>query len=1182
MAEVILTPEQQAVVENRGGALLVSAAAGSGKTKVLVDRLLSYVLDKEHPANIDDFLIITYTTAAAAELRTKIAAALTSALAAQPENRHLQRQLTRVYLAQISTVHAFCTSVLKKYAHLLDIPADFAVMEEMESDELRTRVMEEMLDARYADAENDPAFRAVIDELAFGRDDRRIGALVDQVYQASQCRVSPDDWLQSCLKSYDLADTAMEQTVWGQYFIARLKKTLRAALEDLTDCAKQMEKDEVLTAKYVPTFLENADRCRELMQQETWNGIFAFGTMDFGRIATVRDCGEPALKEYAQALRKRHLEAIRSAQKPFYADGEAVLHDLLATRPALEGLLSLVQDFAGRFRTEKLRRKKLDFSDLEHETIRLLGAPDAPSEAAEELADQFREILVDEYQDSNAVQERIFHAISREGRNLFLVGDVKQSIYRFRLAEPELFLKKYDTYPAADHAEAGEPRKILLSRNFRSRAEILHAVNDVFSLVMSREAGELQYGADEMLYHGRDYPAEPSAKVELHCIDLDIETGEDEADAKKAAEEAAFAADRIAAMLSDGTPVTDGDTLRPVRPEDIAILLRSPGNVAAYYQQALSDRGIPAVCDRGGNLLESTEAAAFMALLAVVENPHQDIPLSTVLLSPAFAVPPETLGRARGGMRRCDLYDCLRAYAPRDEKLTGFFSWLDAMRPKRGVLSLSALVEEILQTTTLGEVFSSMDDGAQRRRNLMQLREMAIDYEQQESRSVAQFLRYLEEQKEKGIRPRAASGAAGAVQIMSIHRSKGLEFPVVFLCDLTHRFNLTDNAAAVQLDDRLMIGCHVLDKDTKTRYPTAAHTAITARRAEKDVAEEMRVLYVAMTRAKERLIMTCCSKNLDATLKKWNGCLTDPVKPDVAADAKSLGDWILMAALCRTESGALFGVAGPSRCAAVRDDPWDVHRYSAAALRAGRGELSGSLQVCSAVCDRKEMETACGYRYPHSAAAALPSKLTATELKGREIDLEAAEAAERRLQPHERTWRHPSFDRDSPLTGREKGSATHLFMQFARYDLCTTEQGIRQELARLTAEEYLTPRQAEAVRQDAVLRLFTSDFGKKILAADDLKREFKFSVLSDAGEIDKAAAGEQIMLQGVVDCFWIERDGLMIVDYKNDRISGDLAEKTAQYRPQLTAYGKALSEIFGVPVKACWLWFFDADTAVRI
>lgn len=1191
MAEksIRLTDAQRAVVEDRGGALLVSAAAGSGKTKVLVDRLLAQVCDEKNPANLDDFLIITYTKAAAAELRGKIARELSVRLAEDGTNRHLQKQLTRIYLAQISTVHAFCATILRDYAHTLDIPADFRVAEEQEAAELRQQCFETLLEQCYQELAEDEGLRPLIDRFGYGRDDRRLAELVMPVYDAVRCRVDPEAWMDACAQAYQLVGvTDAGETVWGAYLIENLKKTAAWVRRSLGEAVAAMAHDAVLQEKYVPKFIESIEAVAALEQRQNWDEIFENRVLSFTRLPPVRAPEDVEAKETAQAARKNALQALKDAQACFYAPSKQILAELADAAKPIGALLALIRRFDRLYAQEKRRRRLMDFSDLEHEAIRLLCQKGTamPTAAAREIGARYREILVDEYQDSNAVQERIFEAVSDSGRNRFMVGDVKQSIYRFRLADPGIFLEKYRAYPMRGEQMPGAPRKILLSDNFRSRPEILNAVNDVFSLVMSEEAAELSYGAEEALSCGRkDFAPSPQAKVELHCIELGAEAEEDGRKAEKSAEEAAFVAARIHRLLCEQTPIADGDGLRPVRPEDIVILMRSPGAVAARYVAALAEYHIPCVSDRGGSILETTEVEVLRATLQVLDNPRQDIPLAAAMASHVFGFTPEELAQMRAMERKGALYDSLCTAAQTQKKPARFLRWLETARERARRLPLGALIDEVLDETGLEAVYTAMPDGDVRGGNLRAFRELAAGYEQTRGGGLMGFLHDLDRLEQSGtpVSPPESGAAAGAVRIMSIHKSKGLEFPVVVLADLSRKFNLQDSAAPVLLDDTLLIGANVVDTKSAAYYPGAAKMAIAEKKKRQNAAEELRVLYVAMTRAKDMLIMTDCSARMTARLQKWNALVKKPLPPETAASAQCMGDWIEMAALCRTEAGALFAQTGPNGVSEVYPDTWEITFQSAQAIRMRRGrEAEQKTTEPGAHSDAAAMAEQTAYVYPHAAAARTASKLTATQLKGRLLDLEAAEDAEAVAHTRMPIERRPVFRAESALSGREKGTATHLFMQFVRYECCTSGEGIRAELERLVQERFLTKMQAEAVDCARIERLFTGEFGMRILRAQNVRREFKFSILTDAGVYDAAAQGEQVMLQGVVDCFWEEADALVIVDFKTDRIFKDPEEKAAEYAPQLEAYAQALARIFQKRVREKYLYFFDCDCAVQV
>ena len=551
--------------------------------------------------------------------------------------------------------------------------------------------------------------------------------------------------------------------------------------------------------------------------------------------------------EQVKTLRDEAKQLLKTVQSYFYAPSERVVDDLRRTLPALRGLLTLLRRFDERFTQEKRRRHLLDFSDLEHCMIGLLTKKGSgrPTEAAKSLAQSYREILIDEYQDSNAVQERIFQAVSRDGKNLFMVGDVKQSIYRFRLADPTIFLSKYDAYPPLGTQAPGEPRKLLLSQNFRSRAEILEAANDVFSLVMKKEAGELDYTQDEALVPGAQFPDSPGPKVELHCLNY---LASEEESGDKTGAEAEFVAARIERLLREAS-VTENGALRPAKPSDIVILMRSPGMIAGVYQAALQRRGI--ACDVGGDgdLMQTAEIEILFQLLQIIDNPHRDIPLAAAMASPVFGFTPEELALLRAQAQKADLYDCLCACREPSEKLCAFLSWLSRMREESRRMPLPELLNTVVQSSGLEMVFAALPDGERRRGSLAAFASFVTAGAQTELRSLSELVQLLLQMQQRGARLPAqdAPARSDAVRIMSIHKSKGLEFPIVILADLARKMNMQDNAAAVLTDEELLIGGNVVDLASRSYYHGLARRAIIDRKTAQTVSEELRVLYVAMT-----------------------------------------------------------------------------------------------------------------------------------------------------------------------------------------------------------------------------------------------------------------------------------------------------------------------------------------------
>ena len=1176
MSDLHLTEAQQAAVEDRGGAILVSAAAGSGKTRVLVERLMRQVCDPEHPHDVDEFLIITFTKKAAAELRSRIAGDLTAKLADEPTNRHLQRQLHRIYLAKISTVHSFCSDLLHEYAYQLHLPPDFRLAEDSELDAIRQRIAERLVEEQYTEPEMADGLRLLSDLLGSGRDDRAVVSLLLDSYDETRCHLSEDEWLTFCLRQLDTSElTDASETPWGRSLIDRLHQTAADCLSEYETVNAALTNDPVLCSSYLPVFSQDAQMLRELKNAQTWDALNALGAPVFARLGSSRGCGDTQLQEQAKLIRELCKKKLSAQYSPFCASSAEAFAEMESSAAALHCLFSLVREFSARYAAEKERLHLQDFGDLEHGAVRLLLQKNSaqPTRIAKEISERFTEIMVDEYQDTNEVQDAIFRAISKDGKNRFMVGDVKQSVYRFRLADPMIFLKKYKTY--RDHREAapGEPRKILLSENFRSGEEILEAANAVFSACMSEQVGDLVYGQEEALVPGIAHPPLPYPPVELHCIVTAEDAGEDAPE--KTAAEAAFVAARVRKLLDEQTPVRDRDTLRPVCPGDIVILLRSLKNNAQYYLDALSAQGIHGVCDNGASILNSEASETLICLLQVLDNAHQDIPLAAVLLSPVFGVSADLLAGVRAQNRTSDLFDAICHSADDAPELRAFSDTLQELRSAAQELPLHALLEKINELTGLESVFGAMPDGETSVSEFRRLYELAAAFEDGGKRTLREFLVYLDALKQRGLTVGAAGGT-NAVTIMSIHKSKGLEFPVVILADLSRRFNTDDAGQAVVMHPQFGAACSVLDAEKRVRYPSAAKKAIAARLRADSLSEELRVLYVAMTRPQDLLIMTFCAAKLRTKLCDLANRLTVTPCAEIAKDAGCPGDWILTAAMQRTEAGELFNYAQAYPPTVPGAFPWLIR------LHEGTPELpgKGAPAPCEISAEPPDLRML-SFRYPAPMAVRVPGKITATQLKGRLLDEEVAEGSA--ASPTVQLRQPPLFEEERPLSPTERGIAAHLAMQYLDFSKTDSEDAVAGELERLVRERFLTRQQADAVSPKKLLCVFSGRIGELIRSADEVIREFKFSVLVDADTYFPAEPGEKTMLQGVTDCC-LKKDGtLTVIDFKTDRIrEGGETDSAAHYKPQLEAYSLALSRIFGMPVTRRILYYFQTDTAIEV
>ena len=1165
MPEFHPTPAQAAAIYDRNATALVSAGAGSGKTTVLAARLMAYLTDPEHPEELDRFLVITFTRAAAAELKSRITASIARALAADPGNSRLRRQSALCRQAQIGTIHSFCASLLREYAHLVQLPPDFKIVDDDRAAVMQNTALEKELEESYGRAEDYPGFLALADTVGAGRDDRRLAELVLSLYEKMQSHARPDRWADAQVESLRTEYTDAGETCWGKEMLESAAETVRFWSAELERLLALIRGEERVFAAYGPSLADAAGQLRELERGLClgWDRARECFPVQYLRFKPLRNDPAPELSELVKARWKACKDAVKKLEEQMSSDSETLLSELRQTAPAMEALLALTLRFEQRYTAEKRRAGLVDYADLEHLAARLLlDGEGEPTELARSVSGRYREILVDEYQDVSRVQDDLFRALASGGAERFLVGDVKQSIYRFRLAEPEIFTEKYRDWPDKCEAAPGEPRRILLQENFRSRREIIDGANSIFLRCMSRRLGDLDYDDKAMLRFGADYYEGSVPKPEL-CLFALPESGEDEERPDRTALEAAAVAKKIRRLVESGVTVTDREGPRPITYGDVAILLRAAGSSGGVFRRALAHEGVPVATGQGGGYYSSVEISAAMSLLAVIDNPHQDIPLIAVLRSPVFLFTADELGLIRAADPNADFYGALRAAAEKNEKARAFLETLAKLRALASELPVEELVWQLLGELDLLALCSAMTDGEQRRANLLQLTELARRFEGSGYRGLHRFVLWLRRQSESGQEPAVGGPGTAAVQILTIHKSKGLEFPVVFLCDTARKFNRKDSQGIVLVHPELGLGPKLTDTERRIEYPTLAYHAIRRRLDREMLSEEMRLLYVALTRARERLFITAAMKEPQMHVEKLRLAVSADPSPEQLSAMQLRVDWLISAALAD---------GGEHLTLRVEDVGYEAEAPEEA-------EVACQADAETAAQLRRNL----AFRYPFAEAESLPSKVTATELKGHEEpDAEALP-----LQPRRGggIYRLPDFTRRTrPLTGAQRGTATHLVLQYMDFAKTGSLETVKSEIERLRAERYLTDREAAAVDAGAICGLFASPLGQRMLSAGWREREFRFSLLCDASELFGRAPGEQVLLQGVVDCC-IEEDGeLVVIDYKTDavRTPEEIAARTKQYAGQLRAYAGALTRIFRKPVKECVLYYLSAGEAVTV
>ncbi len=1158
MVTIGLTTEQLAAVNSEGGALLVSAAAGSGKTRVLVERLMRKI---ESGDNIDDFLIITYTNAAASELRGKILDALYAKIAISPDSTRLHRQINLCSRAHIETIHSFCLWLIRKNVNRLELTPDVRVADDGECNIIKRDVLERLLEERYSS--EDSEFLALADTMGAGRDDSKLLDITLQTHSKLLSHPDPEKWVQTQLAALELDGvTDIADTIWGKLTLERVKKDV---LQICGELEKLLDTDEDVYKAYgasIETTLADAERFANACDSG-W---------DAARDAKIQTPRVKPLKghEHLKEKRKKYNKMLNDRLAELQDPSLKLLDDMKAVAPIIRAALNLVLDFDKRYSEVKRSRGILDFSDQEHLALKLLRDKSLSIETAE----IFKEILIDEYQDVNSIQEEIFMRLTERG-NVFMVGDVKQSIYRFRLAEPEIFLRKYFSFKDVSEVADGEPRKVVLSKNFRSRAEILNACNYVFRNIMSSELGDIDYTEREFLYAGReDFGEPPEPPVELDIIDAPDASGssEDE-DAPELDElEARFAAKRILQLV--GTfPLENGK--RAANFSDIAVLMRSPKNRIGTWLSVFDEYGIPTAVEEKQSFFDEPEVSLVLSLLAIIDNPHQDPALVSVLRSPLFGFTPDELAAIRSSSRDGDFYTALQARADSDTHCGDFLRKLDELRELSPEMSADRFLWHIYNNTSL---FAIVADET-RKRNLMELLSLAVSCESSGFKGLFGFEIFVRRLIETGQVPTVGStGNDNAVRFMSIHKSKGLEFPIVILANLTKSFNRQDTMEPLLVHPQLGFGPKVTHLNRKISYSTIARRAIREKLSCEMMSEEMRILYVAMTRASEKLIMLMSYRDADKQIDKL--CDSElPVPPLTLKSVKSHAAWLLCAALRREESVSLYEENGSAN---VNDGSQWLMRVikdvgTADNIRVKADESVPSADKNDTISDtlREKLE----YIYPYEKSALLSSKLTATEMKGSFREQEAAEeahsiiAVDTVVKPPIR----PAFmGGTSGLTAAEKGTATHIVMQYADYDKCRTLNGVRSEIERLRVMHNITNEEAAAINPFVILRFFDSQVGKLLLNADKVWRELKFSILVDSNELDMES-GEKLLLQGVVDCCVLHGDKLVILDFKTDYVDDhNIDERTEFYRGQLEVYALAMRKILKYEVETKLLCFLNA------
>ncbi|OUM90118.1 MAG: helicase-exonuclease AddAB subunit AddA [Bacillus thermozeamaize] len=1178
------TDEQWEAIAATGNNILVAAAAGSGKTAVLVERIIRKITDPNEPVDVDRLLIVTFTHAAAGEMRQRIGEALARELEKRPESRHLRRQLTLLNRAMIATLHSFCMSVVRKYYYRLDLDPNFRIADEVESELLQEEVLETLFEDEYS-REDNAAFFDLVDRYGSDRSDVNVQRLVRRLYDFSRSHPSPDAWLDQMAARYEVPEgRALDELPWTAELIREVRRELDGCRRLLAQ-ALDLSREPGGPSAYAGTLEEDLLQIDALLARQSWEELHAgFQALRFGTLPRVRqEEAREELKERVKQLRQQVKGRLQEmGELLFSRPPAALLRDLRELAPVMRTLVQLVQKFGQRYWEAKKAKGLLDFSDLEHLCLQVLtgegSAPGqrVPSEAAQQYQEQFVEVLVDEYQDTNLVQEAILRLVTR-GNNLFMVGDVKQSIYRFRLAEPGLFLEKYKSFTRTGE---GGGLRIDLSRNFRSRSPVLAATNFVFRQLMDEQVGEVRYDEAAELKPGAVYPDAEGTEVELVVIDRGRQEKEEDAGGTESSHadrrmqsegqaapgmeeeeeletaqlEARWMARQIQALIQKPYLIYDKDrrAMRPVTYRDIVILLRSMP-WAPVIMEELKAHGIPVYAELSGGYFEAVEVATMLSLLKVIDNPDQDIPLAAVLRSPIVGLREDELAAIRLQKPGGSFWEAVKA-ACRSledeglrEKVVRFCRQLERWRARARQGALSELIWQIYRETGYLDFVGGMPGGKQRQANLRALYDRARAYESTSFRGLFRFLRFVERMQERGDDlgvARALGEQEDVVRLMTIHKSKGLEFPVVFVGSLGKSFNLQDLGGNLLLHKDLGIGSRLIDPIRRLSIPTLPWLAIGKRLQLESAAEEMRILYVAMTRAREKLYLVGTVRDGQKAREKWSETLSEEgwlLLETARARARSFLDW-LGPAIARHRQGtplrsgepadpavanaAVAAVSNPEVVAVshpeVAADPasWKVRVIPEEELKGRTSpEEQAAADLLQAVAEgaavpvrspfQQEVARRLSWDYPHLAATHARSKQTVSELKRRfqqagedEEALPLVQAPAASAMFRSELVQRPRFlQKNRQLTPAERGTATHLVMQHLPLSPDLDERKLREWLERMVQQELLTPEEAAAIPVEGILRLFATPVGQRLLAAPFVRREVPFSYALPAEEV---------------------------------------------------------------------------------
>ncbi|CAM3437779.1 helicase-exonuclease AddAB subunit AddA [Marinicrinis lubricantis] len=1262
------TEDQWKAIASRNSNLLVAAAAGSGKTAVLVERIIRRITDEQQPVDVDRLLVATFTKAAADEMRHRIREALERQLEQYGESEHLRKQLALIHRAHITTLHSFCLDVIRENIQDLGIDPDFRIASEAEGDLLRRETMEECFEDWYGKSDASHPFWQLVDSYSSERSDEGLYRLVERIYEYSRSHPAPNEWLRRTASAFTLEEgSSME--LWIRSLLQDAHLQLSTAVDAMQAALRWTERP-LGPEPYREQFMqemEQLERLCAIAAAGDWEKLQDALQQDiFGRLKPCRGDGyDKELQDKAKGQRDEAKKRLKKLQEQlFNRTLEEYRSECVRLAPLMCTFTELVQDFAERYSTVKLERGLLDFNDLEHYCLQVLGRAGEngqllPTKAALHYKEFFAEVLIDEYQDTNRVQESILGLISKdEPGNRFMVGDVKQSIYGFRLAEPGLFLEKYKGYGTEESSQhSDEGVRIDLSRNFRSRGEVLDGVNYIFRQLMNEGIGEIAYDQQAELVCGADYPpsdeAESPYTIECMLLEKDHaaeeESASGDADEDGLEEEAAsqdsamdldtarLEAKMIALQIHqlvgrDRQPFMVYDRKlkgkRPVQYRDIVILMRSPQGWAPIMMEEFRQSGIPCYADLNSGYFSAGEIEIMLSLLRTINNPYQDIPLAAVLRSPIYRFTAEEMALVRAGHKTGLFYDAVIAYGESasaedihlQDRVRLFISDLERWRNIARGMTVAELIQDIFRRTGYLDMVGGFPGGSQRQANLQALLERAKQYEATSFRGLFRFLRFIEKILESGGdlgAARALGEQEDVVRIMSIHKSKGLEFPVVFVAGLSKQFNQQDLNQPFLMHKELGFGPKLVDTELRISYPTLPNLAIRRKLRWEMLAEEMRVLYVALTRPKEKLFLVGTVKKMEKKIEQWSHALDIDgwALPDsMLSKANSYMDWLgpVLIRHCEVQGqiqSRSNGAMDLQSDKLLKDaSQWKLYfvkaqqfAEAAAAVERRTETLTESLQKAAQLqhmgsSAEPQVKARLSWAYPYAQAGMLYAKTSVTEMKrlselqaskmfGEALEWDRAEEQVKSYRSIKSLLRRPRFKEEQKLTPAEKGTLYHAVMQHIPLDEPVSFETVEQTIRMMVEKRLMLEKQSEVIQQEKIFGFFRSEIGQRLLSSPRKYRELPFSYVLKAGEVypeaEASMTDEPVLIQGVIDCLFETKDGLVLVDYKTDTVAASGKHRIKEkYAVQIRLYRQAIEAILSQKVVEAYLYLFDTEEVI--